>query len=634
MKKTVLLFIISTIAICTTIAQQNYNANNIADSLKENADAVLRYYKTSYQRVSAEKYTIEIHYAITILNPDGKNSSALKIYYDRNSKVSNIRGYFYNKNGVLLDKIKKKEIKDYASNNSYTLFSDHRVKLFKPAVSHYPFTMEYKYTIKNSGVVGFDTWIPQKWFNISVEEAELSFSVPKEFDIKYMELNHNFIKNITNLGDFKVYTWSAKNLKAIEQETHISNYLDFMPAILLSPNEIVYEGTKGDFSSWESYGKWVYNLIDGRDELSVETVSFIKELTDTISTKRDKVKAIYKYMQGRTRYVNIALGIGGFQPIPAMEVDEKGYGDCKALSNYTKALLKCAGIVSYYTEIGTGKYQEIKFLDFASSNQTNHIILCVPLENDTVWLECTNQNIPFACITTSSQNRYALLIKPSGGKLVKTPIFDINENTRISIINIEINTMGSADFEITTDFNNNIYEEIFSLLFYSKKKQKRILLKNILSSKRIEIENFSAEDKSEDKAKAKLYIKGKLNNFASKAGKRFFFAPEFFYQNNFCDFDTTKRKLNIYEPISYSYIDSLQIYLPKGYSLENLQNTMQLNSVYGQYSSSVEQNNEIITIVRKISINDGQYDRAQFAEISEFLRNISEYENKKIIICK
>ena len=81
-----------------------------------------------------------------------------------------------------------------------------------PAVSDYPYTIEYKYTIENKGIVGFKTWMPQKWFNISVEEAELSFKTSVEFDIKFKELNH-----------------------------------DFMPAVLLSPNEIVYEGTNGDF---------------------------------------------------------------------------------------------------------------------------------------------------------------------------------------------------------------------------------------------------------------------------------------------------------------------------------------------------------------------------------------------------
>jgi hypothetical protein len=632
MKKLVLILVATIATAYIACGQNNYNVNNIADSLQKNADAVFRFYKTSYERNSVDKYTMNVHYAISILNQNDKHASKLLIFYDRNSHVTDIKGYRYNKNGNLQDKLKKKEIKDYAANNSYTLFSDHRVKYFKPAVSDYPYTIEYKYTIENKGIVGFNTWMPQKWFNISVEEAELSFKTSEEFDIKYKELNHDFIKDVTFSDGMNVYKWSAKNLKAIEYEPNAPNYLDFMPAVLLSPNDIVYEGTRGDFSSWKSYGKWVNNLITGRDELPEETTEYIKDLTDTISKERDKAKAIYKYMQNRTRYVNIALGIGGFQPIMAMDVDEKGYGDCKALSNYTKSLLKCAGIDSYYTEIGTGKHQEIKFTDFASANQTNHIILCVPLDGDTVWLECTNQKIPFAYISPGSQDRYALLIKPDGGELAKTPSFNANQNTRVSNIKLEIKESGDANFKINTEFNNNLYSEIFALLNSSEKEQKEELLKNLSSSKIVKIENFTVEDKSGNTAKGKLIINGKISNFASRSGARMFFAPEFFHQNKFSDFIPDERKLDIFVPFSYSYIDTLQINLPKNFSDEYPLKNQHLNSAYGQCLFEIKQTEETIIIIRKLSINKGRYGHEMFGEINKFLRSVSNYENKKIII--
>lgn len=632
MKKQFLVLLLSLFVAHTISGQRIYNVDNIADSLTKNADAVIRFYKTSYKIISNEKYVRDVHYAITILNPNGKHIAELAVSYDRNTRVSEIEGYTYNKYGALQGKLKKKDIRDYAANGNYTLFSDNRLKYFNPAVTNYPFTIEYKYTIESSGTVGFDTWLPQKWFNISVETAELSFSAFDESDLKYKELNHDFNTNKTLLDDATVYTWSVKNLMAIEYGTQTLNYLDFMPAIMLSPNKIIYEGTKGDFSTWESYGKWVYSLINGRDELSEETIVYIKTLTDTISSKKDKIKAVYKYMQSKTRYVNIALGVGGFQPITAKVVDEKGYGDCKALSNYTKALLKCAGIDSYYAEIGTGKYQEIKFTNFASANQTNHIILCVPIKNDTIWLECTNQKIPFGFLSPGSQNRYALLIKPNGGELAKTFSYNTNENTRISNIKLDINAKGEAKFELITEYNNNLYSEIFSLLNSSKKEQKDELLINLSSSRSIKIESFSLEDNSINNAQAKLHVKGTINNFASVAGSRIFFAPDFFYDNKLSDFISDNRKLDIYEPIGYTYIDTLTISLPEGYSLDNLQNSYQFNSVYGQCEFNVVQIENKITIIKKLSINGGKYNCSSFGEINEFVRSISDYENKKIII--
>ncbi|MBK7030402.1 MAG: DUF3857 domain-containing protein [Bacteroidales bacterium] len=279
------------ICIAHTIFGQNiYNVGSIADSLTNHADAVIRFYNTSYKNGANGKCITDEHYAITVLNPNGKHTAELVIYYDQNTHITDIKGYLYNKNGVLQHKLKKKDIRDYAANGDYTLFSDNRVKHFIPAVTAYPFTIEYKYTVENTGTAGFDTWMPQRWFNIAIESAKLSFCTNGESDFKYLELNHDFIKHISDTNNTKSFTWEVKNLKAVEFEPHAPNYLDFMPAVLLSPGKVLFEKTEGDFSTWHSYGKWVYSLINGRDELSEETAGYIKSLTDTIHIKKIRLK--------------------------------------------------------------------------------------------------------------------------------------------------------------------------------------------------------------------------------------------------------------------------------------------------------------------------------------------------------
>ena len=105
----------------------------------------------------------------------------------------------------------------------------------------------------------------------------------------------------------------------------------------------------GSFTNWQELGKWEYDkLIANRKKFPAETVQHIKEITEDITDPKLKAKKIYEYMQQKTHYISVQVGIGGFQPFRHLMWIRMSYGDCKALVNYTQALLKVAGIDSYY----------------------------------------------------------------------------------------------------------------------------------------------------------------------------------------------------------------------------------------------------------------------------------------------
>jgi hypothetical protein len=209
--------------------------------------------------------------------------------------------------------------------------------------------------------------------------------------------------------------------------------------------------------SWDNYAKWIISLNTGRDVLPESTKKHIHELTANAKTTEEKVRLLYEYLQSKTRYVGIQLGIGGYQPFEASVVDQTGYGDCKALSNYMVSMLKEVGISANYTLIKGGAGESDIDVSFPSS-QFNHVIVAVPGKADTLWLECTSQTNPFGYLGDFTGDRHALMITNDGGKIVKTPSYTATDNTQSRTAEVFVQPTGDAKAKIKTTYCGLQYE--------------------------------------------------------------------------------------------------------------------------------------------------------------------------------
>ncbi len=610
------------------------NVSLIPDTLLVNANAVYRFHHTDYERSSLAKLTQKVHYAITILNKKGEEHAELVVFYDKLSQIISIKGGIYGANGTNIKQFDKSDIKDESAFASFTLYSDSRVKYISPIHNTYPYTVEYAYEIVYNGVVGIDTWAPIPSYGLSVQQAELHYSTPADISVKYKAVNGDFKFAKYQEKNINHYTWKTQHLTAYTNEPLTPPFGKIAPLLLLSPDEFEYDKTKGDFRTWETYGKWAYSLLNGRDKLPETAAADIAQLIAGVTDKKEQAKRIYQYMQGRTRYVSIALGIGGFQPISAQEVHKYGYGDCKALSNYTKSLLKLAGIESYYTEIGHGLKQQINQTDFASANQANHVILCLPIEKDTLWLECTSQKAPFGYIGSGNADRYALAITPQGGKLVRTPSYTAQENLEALRVANSIQPNGDLSFSASLLLTNLAYTDASGLLTYSPKEQKEIMVKS-LPLNNLSISNLTITDKSSTTtAAATLNFSGNAAKYASSVGNRLFVPVSPFHKTS-QSFPANKERANdIFIETGSTQTDTLTFSIPPEYEIEFLPDDFNTTSVIGTYSAKFKKSDSQIQFIRTLVLNKGTFPRSNYPDIYNFYNLVSDCDNKKFILKK
>ena len=81
----------------------------------------------------------------------------------------------------------------------------------------------------------------------------------------------------------------------------------------------------GEYTNWKEFGAWMNaTLLKNRDILKQATKDKVLALVEGVTAPLEKAKIVYEYMQNKTRYISVQVGIGGWEPIAANEVDEVG----------------------------------------------------------------------------------------------------------------------------------------------------------------------------------------------------------------------------------------------------------------------------------------------------------------------
>ncbi|MCB2219160.1 MAG: DUF3857 domain-containing protein [Bacteroidetes bacterium] len=607
-----------------------YPAYLIPDSLKENANAVIRFSETNLQVSSGYKATYSVKNVITILNSRGDDYGIYIGYYDKQRKISHLSIRIYDQLGNLVDKVKNSDIEDYSAISGFSLYEDNRVRFYEPTVNRYPYTVIIEYSLNYNGYIQFPYWQPQPGSDVAIEHAILNLKMPSDHPIRYKTYHMKGKPTGRESGGSIDIHWILKQVKAFQPEPFQPLMNAVLPVVYLAPSNFSYDGSRGNMDNWENFGYWVYELLEGKTSLSESTRQKITDLVIDVPDTLEKVRRIYQYMQEYTRYVSIQLGIGDFQPFDAETVDRVGYGDCKALTNYTRALLESVGISSIYTIVKAGENWENIKTDFPSQ-QFNHVILAVPLHKDTIWLECTNQQMPFGFLGEFTDNRWALAITPMGGKLIKTRSYHTDSNQKICHGTIILDENGDGNGTLKFKYSGLQFDEVFGFVMADDKSQKKWLSQNLYIPNG-KVTGYNVDHEGDMHPSANLEVQYDLEKYAVRSGKRLFITLNPLIGYPELPAREEKRKYDICLHKSYIHTDSIVYKLPDGFEAEHLPARVELSSAFGTFSTSVNIDDGRATYIRCLRINEGQYPASDYPDFYAFYKTVTRADKAKLVL--
>lgn len=608
-----------------------YPVAAIPAALKEKAHAVKRMEELRVKVSNPGEMVISHHYVITVLEPAGDRYARLVMGYDKLREPPSIHGALYDAGGRQVKKLKQGDIEDVSGVGS-SLMTDDRLKRHTFFSGVYPYTIEYETEQRYNTTYMLPDWTPQEDEHFAVEQSRLQVTVPDDYTLRYRSFHYNGEPAQLTEKRTRTYTWEVKPMQAITAEWAAPEWYTRTTTVLLAPDAFEMEKYKGSMASWEALGRFAYTLNKGRDALPEHIRQTVHKLTDGLQP-REKIEVLYRYLQQNTRYISVQLGIGGLQTFDAAYVAARGYGDCKALSNYMCALLKEAGVRALYAWVYAGEGKTGFVPDFPS-DQFNHVIVCVPQQQDTTWLECTSQLLPAGYLSGFTANRPVLLVDETGGRLVRTPDYSVEQNRQLRRINATIDESGNMQAQCFTSYTGQQQDNLQGMLHALTREKLLEQLKKGLPLPSYDVGKYECREKAGQLPVIDEELHLAAHHYATITGKRMFIEPNILNRSIQRITADGPRTSDIRLQFAYRDADTVQIQVPPGYAPEALPKDLRLQNRFGSYTATLRVQDSTITYVRVMERRAGQFPAAAFEELEGFYDAVYRADRCRVVLVR
>jgi len=583
--------------------------------------------KASYYRYEGDKLSLTDTMIIRINERMGDDDAKIAIFYSKGDKISIGNVWIEDALGRVVRKLKDKEIKDTGYVPDGLLYGDLYVKYFELKHNTYPYTIHYSYKFTPSRSLGLIE-INQTGNKQPIKNGKLVVNVPLGKEIRYVLKNVE--EPLTYHSESSIqYVWNYEH-KGDKKERNASYNTSGFPLIRIAPTTFRF-GEEGSWKSWQAFGNWQYRLNKNKDVLPDFERARIDNLLNGITEDRQKMKILYNYLQDVTRYINVSVKLGGLQTYPAEYVAKNKYGDCKALTNFMKSMLDYVGIKSYYTTIALQDYVEDVDEGFPF-HYSNHVILTVPMKNDTVFIECTSNNTALGYISTSIQGRKALIVDKDDSRLISVPGLKADDVLCSRLINIDPSESFNANVKLKTTERGANFEYWNAVLSQINKHTADKHIRYNIFSGSFDLLDFRSKKKKRESMEIRLEADLNMKNLFKKYGNNLVLTslpvnlplyenPDMRTQNIQIDYPMFQQDTIIYNIAGVS-----------DKTISKVPENIDIDSKYGKYSVTFEGKGSQLIIYKSVLINTGRYPISEYRNFYDFITSIKNNENKNFYL--
>jgi hypothetical protein len=554
--------------------------------------------------------------------------SKIEIGHSPAEKFTLIEAKIIDSKGIEVRKLKKKDITTRNDRSYGTFYQDDLIESFDLYWNEYPYRIDYTYEIEVKEFISIAKWYPVHFTNVTTLNSSLQLETPLDYPI-LIDSDDRIFSDSTTLNDKKIHRWSYSRFDYLKSEIYAPPNQELIPHVSIVPQKFKY-GVEGSSESWDAFGSWLSNLNEGTNSLTSSEMYVIDKLLEGIEDKKQIIKTLYQYLQAKTKYVNVSIDVGGLKSYPASYVCENKYGDCKALTTYMKAMLSYTGIESNYTIVNADT-QIARINPYFPSQQFNHVILSVPLENDTIWLENTSNTHPFNYLGTFTQDRYVLMVNDKESVLRRTPKLDFNDVIEKRTFRFSMDENNTWKVSIDKTLGGEAFESYQPYKSQTNTKEQREKILREVALNEFVLSEWKIEPSESKKNKINVSVSGKCGSQFREVGSLKVINPLRIEIPAFKEPSKRTYPVRINYPINE--LDSIMYDLPhiETYKVQ-LPEAVELNSVFGSYQATYNIMDSSLIVTEHFQLNSRDIPIDEYPTFYSFLDSINKHKKTSAII--
>ncbi len=275
----------------------------------------------------------------------------------------------------------------------------HRSEQIRPMVDDHwfsQFTFHYIHSVEDRNWARIDPLL----------EVELQVSVANDLNIHWRAQSVEQKPKVTEQGTNTLYRWTMKNVPSIPVEANMGNFRAQMKAVYFT-----------SLKTWSEIDTWAWAFLSEKINSDTTLQALAQEIVKDASTEREKLTAVFYYVQQHIRYIGAHVGRGGYVPHKATDVLAQAYGDCKDQTVLIIALLRAVGIDAFPALISPGP--DVPVVESLPMLSFSHMITYVPMvDGQSYWLDTSGDTGKFPGIFGNLESQTAFVVNGKQGQLL------------------------------------------------------------------------------------------------------------------------------------------------------------------------------------------------------------------------